>query len=273
MTYVGLFDRVSRLSSPRRPRGGTSSRDAYVPPVPPAAPGHEPPSPADALTAAGIAPPRPLVWVGTAASGSAVWSSPVANGAGQRLWAELREGSDAAGAWPVLSGSSPVPASWDLAGSRRPDEVTIPDDEPLIEASLASHSAREQGFRTRLEPTEHAVVEADLASGYLALVTGVEGWQLPVAVGFDGIGGWAATEHAAVLRRWQQRYRAELVSLTESGVGVRVGRPPVSHEAAMAAAEDIYAYCPDVVEHGLGSMWALATTMAVSSAWSLRWTD
>ena len=269
---MGLFDRVTRQSSPRRrPKGGTSSRDAYVPPVPPRAPGDEPPSPADALAAAGVAPPRPLVWVGTAASGSAVWSSPVANGAGQRLWAELREGSDATRTWPVLCGSTPVPASWGLDRSRHPDEVDIPDAGPLLEVSPATRRTPEEGFRTRLEPTEHAVVEADLASGYLALVTSVQGWQLPVAVGFDGVGGWTSAEHAAVLLRWQQRYRAELVSLTDSGVGVRVGRPPTSHEAAMLAARDIYAYCPDVVDRGLGSMWALATTMAVSSAWSLRW--
>lgn len=187
------------------------------------------------------------------------------------MWADLKEAAGATGVWPVLTGTAPIPSSWELASARRPDDVVVPDAQPLIEAALARQGAAEQGFRTRLEPTERAVVEADLAAGYLALVTGVEGWQVPIAVGFDGVGGWSATEHAAVLRYWGRRYKAELVSLTDSGVGVRVGRPPASHDAAMEAAEEIYAYCPDAVSRGVGSMWALATTIAVSGAWSLRW--
>lgn len=270
---MGLFGKVSRFSKApaKRPKGGTRSRDAYVPPVPEPAPGEAPPSPAEALSAAGVAPPRPLVWVGAAASGTHIWTSPVANGAGQAMWTELREGAATAGAWPVLTGPSPLPASWQLTAGQGLAEVVVPDAEPLLQAALGAAPTPELGFRTRLEPTERAVVEADLTAGYLALVTGVEGWQVPVAVGFDGVGGWSATEHAAVLREWGRRYRAELVSLTDSGLGVRVGRPPSSHEAAMEAAEAIYAYCPDVVTHGVGSMWALATTIAVSGAWSLRW--
>lgn len=273
MGTVGLFDKVSRFgrAPARRPKGGTRSRDAYVPPVPEPAAGEAPPSPAESLSLAGVAPPRPMVWAGTAASGTAVWTSPVANGAGQALWAELREAAGSAGVWPVLTGPSPVPSSWRLTSAQRPGEVVVPDAEPLLEAALARQDTPEKGFRTRLEPSQRAVVEADLAAGYVALLTGIDGWQVPIAVGFEGVGGWSATEHAAVLRLWGLRYKAELVSLTDSGVGVRVGRPPASHEAAMEAAESIYAYCPDVVTRGVGSMWALATTIAVSGAWSLRW--
>ncbi len=196
----------------------------------------------------------------------------MANSAGQAVWAELHAVSGTSGTWPVLTGPSPVPASWQLAAGRPAADVAIPDAEVLLAAALAAEPAAEPGFRSRLEPTSEAVVEADVSAGYLAVVAGSDGWQLPVTVGFDGVGGWSAVEHAAVLRYWSRRYQADLVALTESGVGLRINRPPRTHEAAMAAAEEIYAYCPDVVTRGVGSMWALATTIAVSSAWSLRWT-
>jgi len=200
-----------------------------------------------------------------------VWSSPMANSAGQTVWTEIQGIAGTTGAWPVLTGSAPVPGSWRLTAGREVGDVVIPDAEPLLSAALAAAPTAPLGFQSRLEPTNEAVVEADVAAGYLALVTGSDGWQVPITVGFERVGGWSAIEHAAVLRYWSRRYQADLVALTESGIGLRINRPPRTHEAAMAAAEEIYAYCPDVVTCGVGSMWALATTIAVSSAWSLRW--
>jgi hypothetical protein len=247
-----------------------------VPPDPPAAPGQPPPSPAELLAEAGVAPPRPLVWVGHASSSADVWSSPVANGVGMALWSELVEAAGSSRCWPVLTGGTPVPTSWSLtpdAGVGRTllDAEHLPDAAALLDAAWSAAPDPPQGLRTRLEPTSEPTVEAALSAGYVALVTGVTGWQVPLTVGVDGLGGWDAFEHASVLRRWSERYKTQLVALTDTSVGVRVGRPPRTHEDAMAAAREIYAYCPDVVTHGLGSLWALATTVAVSGAWSLRW--
>ncbi len=241
-----------------------------MPPDPVAAPGEPPSSPADRLAAAGVAPPRPLVWVGRAASGADVWSSPVANGVGMSLWADLVEAAGSAQAWPVLTGAAPVPDTWTMTADDRPDDE-LPDAAALLEATGSAARDPELGIRTRLEPSAEPTVEAALSAGYLALVTGVTGWQVPLAVGVDGLGLWQAAEHAAVLKHWGDTYRARLVALTDDSIGLHIGRPPRTHDLAMAAAREIYAYCPDVVLHGLGSLWALATTMAVSDTWSLRW--
>lgn len=255
----------------RRPKGGTAQRDAYVPDVPEAATGTPPPPLEPTFAAAGVAPPRPLVWVGTASSGAAVWSSPVANGAGLGLWREMREAAEATGAWPVLTGSAPLPPSWHLDRGQRADAVDLPDGEALLRSARGSLPEPEDGLRTRLEPAAEPTVEADLSAGYLGLVTEVAGWDLPAAVGFDGVGGWSAAEHAAVLRMLGERYGAEVAALTRDSVGLVVRRPPRTHEDAFAAAELVYAYCPDVVTRGVRTLWALATTVAVSPAWSLRW--
>lgn len=254
-----------------------------MPPDPVAAPGEAPPSPGDRLSAAGVAPPRPLVWVGPAASGADVWSSPVANGVGMSLWTDLVNKADAAESWPVLTGARPVPMTWTMTpasspavegmppGDRMRDSEALPDAAALLEAAWAAAPDPPEGLRTRLEPSAEPMVEAALSAGYLALITSVTGWQVPLAVGVVGLGGWDAAEHAAVLQHWSSRYQARLVALTDDSVGLHVGRPPRTHESAMAAAREIYAYCPHVVLHGLGSLWALATTMAVSETWSLRW--
>ncbi len=242
-----------------------------MPPDPVAAPGEPPSSPADRLAAAGVAPPRPLVWVGRAASGADVWSSPVANGVGMSLWADLVEAAGSAQAWPVLTGAAPVPNTWTMTAADASAHIDPLDAAGMLTAALNDAPDPPQGIRTRLEPSAEPTVEAALSAGYLALIAGVTGWQVPLAVGVDGLGGWDAAQHAAVLQHWAGTYQARLVALTDDSVGLQIGRPPRTHESAMAAAREIYAYCPDVVLHGLGSLWALATTMAVSDTWSLRW--
>jgi hypothetical protein len=213
--------------------------------------------------------------MGTASSGAAVWSAPVANGAGLDLWRDLRAGAEKAGAWPVLTGAGPLPATWHLGAAAEVPPPQPPDERgrALLAGALEAAEAPAQGMRTRLEPAAEGVIEPALAAGYLALVTGVVGWQVPQAVGFDGVGGWSASEHAAVLGSWQVRFGAELVALTTDTVGLLVTRPPRTHEDAFSVAQELYAYCPDVVTHGLRSLWGLATTMTVSPAWVLRWSN
>jgi hypothetical protein len=213
------------------------------------------------------------VWVGSAASGASVWSAPVANGAGLDLWRDLRAAADRAGAWPVLTGATPLPPAWHLTGATAPPSLQPPAEgaRALLAAALDRAGSPELGMRTRLEPAAEAVIEPALAAGYLALVTGVTGWQVPQAVGIEGVGGWSASQHTAVLASWHLRFGAELVAFTPDTVGLLVPRPPRTHEDALAVAQELYGYCPDVVTHGLRSLWGVATTMAVSPAWVLRW--
>jgi hypothetical protein len=256
----------------RRPKGGRADAKATTPPAPQQAGGQPPESPADAFSQRKVSPPRPLVWVGTGSSGSAVWSSPVADRAGQQMWSELSSVASEARCWPVLTGGAPLPSTWRLADALPPD-TALPEPDGLLRRRAQSLPTAPEGFRTRLEPSPVAVVETDLTPGYLALVSDAMGWQVPLAVGLTGLGDWSASEHAAVLRHWSERYRARLVALTDTSVGLWVERPPTTHDDALVAAAEIYAYCPDAVLRGVRSMWALATTVAVSSVWSLRWSS
>ncbi len=266
---MGLIDRLRRDGPkvPKRPRGGVKSVHRFVPPDPVPAGLDPPPSPADVITSFGVAPPRPLVWVGTTSAGADLWSSPVANGAGLQLWREMRAISAQTGLTPVLTGDAAVPSSWDLS---EPEPEEVPDGEVLLLTAAGRAVAVEDGLRMRLEPGPEPVVAADAPAGYLALIRLSQAWQLPGAVGFRA-GPWSAAEHTGILRSFAERFGAEPVALTEDSLEVLVSRRPRTHEDAYAVARELYAYCPDLVLRGTRTLWGLATTVAVSPSWTFRW--
>lgn len=78
------------------------------------------------------------------------------------------------------------------------------------------------------------------------------------------------TDHATVLRRWNGRWDVEVVGLSLDVLTVRVGRPPATVEDALALAAEVYLYCADAVDQGLGTLDALAGTISLP-AWRLWW--
>ncbi|MEO6593917.1 MAG: DUF4253 domain-containing protein [Planctomycetota bacterium] len=63
---------------------------------------------------------------------------------------------------------------------------------------------------------------------------------------------------------------------TSSGVGfdeltLSVRRPPRDHASAIAIAADHYAFCPDNIDQGVGSMRAYAQSIENATAWTFWW--
>ncbi len=88
-------------------------------------------------------------------------------------------------------------------------------------------------------------------------------------------GGWnecpAPEYHVAALRSWRDRYGAEIVALSRDVMGLRVQRRPETRDEALALAREIFAYCPDIVLQGTGTLSALAATLMVSDLWEFWW--
>ncbi len=88
-------------------------------------------------------------------------------------------------------------------------------------------------------------------------------------------GGWNACPPAeyqcAALRRWQERYGAELVGIDRDTINLRVKRRPKDRAEALALAHECYAYCPDTVDQGVGTIEALAATLLASDWWFFWW--
>jgi hypothetical protein len=90
-----------------------------------------------------------------------------------------------------------------------------------------------------------------------------------------GWGAWnecpAPGAHVAVLRRWAAMYGAEVVGISEDIIEMRVARPPVSRDDALALAREQFAYCPDIVAQGVETISNLAATLRGSTAWYFWW--
>lgn len=73
------------------------------------------------------------------------------------------------------------------------------------------------------------------------------------------------------LRRWHETFGAELVAISGDRMHLRVERPPVKHDQALAVAREIYRYCPDIVDQDTEAISSLAATMVSGHWWNLWW--
>lgn len=127
-------------------------------------------------------------------------------------------------------------------------------------------------------PVHRLQVPYDFATGKpldrltLATLPVAEGWQAAAVLGW---GGWNAcpmpAEHVAIHRSWADRYGAEVVCMTRDVVEMQVARPPTTRDAAMALADEQYAYCNDIVDQGTESISALAAELIDAPFWFFWW--
>jgi Domain of unknown function (DUF4253) len=92
---------------------------------------------------------------------------------------------------------------------------------------------------------------------------------------FAGWGDWNENPppevHVAMLKKWNEKYGAELVGMTGDVLNLRVSRRPVTKEEALALAEEMYHYCGDIVTQGVGDLAVLAAMLMVSDYWYFWW--
>lgn len=105
----------------------------------------------------------------------------------------------------------------------------------------------------------------------LAEIPVEEPWQVFAYLPF---GGWNdcpdTPELMAMAKRWYEQYGAVPAVVTHDVLEFRLPRP-VDREAAPALALEQYAWCSDIVEQGVGTIGALADTLARSTVWYFWW--
>jgi hypothetical protein len=197
-------------------------------------------------------------------------------------WRALRARAAALGGWPVLlghpgelelieeglgAGATPVAetlrAAGELGGSWTVDEEAGAGDETIPGDAEPHH-----GFSIPYDASTGAPHRAVA----LAWIAGARPWEVPAHLAW---GGWnacpAAEEHVATLRRWHDRWGAELVGLTGDVMEVAVTRPPADDDAALQLAREHYAYCAEIVDQGVGTVGALAGSLRGATSWSFWW--
>ncbi|WP_435132177.1 DUF4253 domain-containing protein [Actinacidiphila sp. bgisy144] len=101
------------------------------------------------------------------------------------------------------------------------------------------------------------------SSGAAALTTA--GWQGPANYDND------TAVFSAVLRDWEHRFGARVVCAGFSTLELSVAAPPADVDAALAIAAEHFAFCPDNVWQGSGSLTAYAKQLVNAHDWGFWW--
>lgn len=99
-----------------------------------------------------------------------------------------------------------------------------------------------------------------------------EPWQAAAWMGFASPNfDITPQEHAAVHKYWHERFGAEPIACDPESFEFLVKDPPVTKNDALALGRAMFAYCPDIVDQGTGSIDSLAALILKGSAWFFWW--
>jgi hypothetical protein len=109
--------------------------------------------------------------------------------------------------------------------------------------------------------------------GHLGLVPVVRPSRVPDAVGWMGPANYDLNpnEQSAILDTWEDRYDAYVVGLGFDTLVLAVGRPPRDMATAMAIAAEHFAFCPDDIWQGVGSIREYAELLVDAPRWEFWW--
>jgi hypothetical protein len=238
----------------------------------------------------------PLRKLTTTAAGQAIWVVEGDQSGTLERWRMVRGAHQHTGLWPFLltANADMLPDlvhfaanEADLAELSRGE--ALHSDEVLREmaAMAASDDVDDDGGGERDESTydqEASAVTPDVLADIegwlqrdqprrLALIEAAQGWEVPVRLAWSGSVNYdlSGGQHLSVLRRWAQRYGAELLTLGFDTIELLVERPPTGKDEALAVAREQFAYCPDIVWQGVGTIGSLAATQVRSHLWYFWW--
>jgi hypothetical protein len=78
-------------------------------------------------------------------------------------------------------------------------------------------------------------------------------------------------EQSAILETWEDRFDAYLVGLGFDVMIFAVGRPPRDLTSATAIAAEHFAFCPDIIWQGAGSIRNYAPMLVGAEQWHFWW--
>jgi predicted DNA-binding WGR domain protein len=128
-------------------------------------------------------------------------------------------------------------------------------------------------FARRPEPFDDSGVLTGISGRRLALVAAARPADVVTSIGWLG----AVNVHddpavlSAILRSGVDRWLARVVEIGFDTLKLTVGNPPMNHQAALALAAEHFAFCPDNVWQGVGTVRKYATALIRSAVWEFWW--
>lgn len=106
-----------------------------------------------------------------------------------------------------------------------------------------------------------------------ALVPARRSADVPAAIGWTGPCNHEndVARLCSVLRSWEERFGVRVVAVAFDVLVLSVAAPPASVDEAEAVAAEHFAFCPDNVTQGSGSLRAYAESLVGAPAWSFWW--
>jgi hypothetical protein len=214
---------------------------------------------------------------------------------GGELWARVRAEHGASGLWPLLLDESDQP--W-AAGQVAPEPVTdignyapgafmhevwIDWAEQAADADADDLAPFGMHCPGPAEPG-HPLDDPDAVADRHARVLARRGMSLGLAAvdrGADALAamGWqGALNHnewtaplSAVVRSWEDRFGARVIGLGFNTLELSVAAPPVTIRHALHVAAEHWAFCPDILFQGPGTLAGYAEEIRGKTWWSFWW--
>ncbi|WP_328480420.1 DUF4253 domain-containing protein [Streptomyces sp. NBC_00377] len=224
-----------------------------------------------------------------------VWHEPLLwhseQSASSGNWTALGGPAARAGLLPVLvdlGGPQGGPQQWELM----PADVSYPGDHDAEEVlteyweECAAGDEEWPGLAAApaltADPDARAAQIADtlaeegpswFRSPHLALVPARRSADIPAAVGWSGPAGHEndTARLCAVLRSWEDRFGIRVVGLGFDVLAVSVAAPPTTLAEAERTAAEHFAFCPDNILQGPGSLAAYAQQLVGERTWTFWW--
>lgn len=223
---------------------------------------------------------RPALWVS---------DEPAPTG----LWADLRAEHARSGLWPMLLDDSTQPWS---AGQVAPEPITeigqydpaafmaeVWDDRMALDDNLDDLVPYDR-YCPGPAPPGDLTEDPDLAADRHARVLGERGAPLGLAAVARGadiltVMGWqGAINHnpwtaplSAILRSWEDRFGVRVIGMGFNTLDLSVAAPPVTVRHATHVAAEHWAFCPDSIFQGPGTLLEYAVQIRGKTSWSFWW--
>lgn len=209
-------------------------------------------------------------------------------------WLRLRDLVPETGRWPVVVGDmeevnlvfEPLGSDFDPDETIRRSQEIDPaawtreqrESDPDLYAPLREEPALLDRVFRETAPRQELVLHLDVQTGEafervgIVLVPTSRSWEAPAWLNYGGWNECPAPEvHVALLRRWQERYGAEVLSVGAETIELAVARPVTDREEALALADEHFLYCYDIVVQGTETLDHLAAHLLNATVWYFWW--
>jgi hypothetical protein len=204
-------------------------------------------------------------------------------------WRRLRAAHEQTGLWPFLAGMDLKEVDRQAVSELWYDAATAHDPTAVargLALDVRAFFAQQAAEQEAPDPATLAVDPAVLAAAddepqfafssrntVIGLIQARHGYEVPGLLSWNGAVNYDldGAHHVAVLRSWQERYGAELVTLTGDLIQLLVARPPRDPATVARVAVEMFGYCPDLVVQGTGTLGVLAGELVPGRCWSFWW--